>query len=89
MMYYVNWVLTNAQIDLIAADVSVVDYGSFDRSPKRKRGEFDNSSADADDVKRAGAAWLEKYGGENGTGGVIQVKDILGGMKMGSGIKLK
>lgn len=31
MMYYVNWVLTNAQLELLAADVSVVDYNYNDK----------------------------------------------------------
>ena len=47
MMYYVNWKLTIAQLELIAADVSVVDY-SYGRKKDKKRGrkgEFNDTKA--------------------------------------------
>lgn len=91
MMYYVNWMLTTAQLELIAADVSVVDYdyGKGDgKEKKRKRGEFDDTKADAGAVRKAAEKWTERHGdGENA--GWMDVKDILGtGMKTGEGLKI-
>ena len=64
MMYYVNWVLTSAQLDLIAADVSVVDY-SYGRKKDKKRGrkgEFNDAKADKQQLKKAAEEWRERYG---------------------------
>lgn len=93
MMYYVNWVLTNAQLELIASDVSVVDY-SYDRKKKKKgkKGEFNDSKASKSDVKAARDAWLNKYGNKSdkpttgGTGG-IAMSDVFGGFEVGEGIR--
>lgn len=88
--YYMNWVLTNAQIELIAADVSVVDYDYGKRKKEKpKKGEFDNTAADAKEIKEAAEKWTQKHGtGENA--GWVDVKNLLGnGMKQGVGLKLK
>lgn len=91
MMYYVNWVLTTAQLELLATDVSVVDYGTHkDKNKKKSKGEFDDTPADAESVRKANNEWTARYGtGENaGTG--ISIGDVLGaGMKADVGIKLK
>jgi len=77
MLWYVNWKLTNAQLELIAADVSVVDY-SYGR---KKKGEFNDATASADDVEKARKEWLERYGGADGgnTGGKggIAIGDVF------------
>lgn len=86
--YYMNWVMTNAQIELMAADVSVVDYDYGD-DKKRKKGEFDNTKADAGAVRRAAEKWTERHGdGENA--GWVNVSDLLGnGMKQDVGINIE
>ena len=93
MMYYMNWVLTNAQIELIAADVSVVDYdyNKKDKKKKRKKGEFDNTKADAKAVKEAGDRWIEKYGDGENAGQGLAIGDILGKkrIKANVGVKLE
>ena len=63
MLYYVNWKLTRAQVELIAADVSVVDYNYGKKKKGVKKGEFDDRKADADDVRKAREEWLKRYGG--------------------------
>lgn len=82
MLYYVNWVLTNAQLELIAADVSVVDY-SYDRKQKKKgrKGEFNDAKASKADVKKARDAWMEKYGKkeEAKPAGGISIGSVFGG----------
>lgn len=89
MMYYMNWVLTNAQIELITADVSVVDYNYGKKNRKRKRGEYDNRSADSKSVRKAGEQWLQRYGDKKDAGQGLSVGDILGsGMKTGVGVKM-
>lgn len=88
--YYMNCVLTNAQIELIAADVSVVDYDyGKDDKKKRMKGDFDNTKADAGAVRRAAEKWTERHGdGENA--GWVNIKDILGdGMKTETGFKIE
>jgi len=89
--YYMNWVMTNAQIELIAADVSVVDYdyGKDDKKKKKKKGEFDDTKADARAVRKAAEKWEEEHGdGENA--GWIDLKDILGsGMKQDVGVNVE
>lgn len=84
MMYYVNWVLTAAQLDLIASDVCVVDY-SYGRKNKKKRnkGEFDNTKASQSDVRAARDEWLRKYGNPDGepsgtAAGGINIGDVFG-----------
>lgn len=89
MMYYVNWVLTNAQLELIASDVSVVDYGHGSRK-KRGKGEFDDTPASSESIRKANEEWLAKYGNDKDAGTGIAIGDILGGgMKADIGVKLK
>ncbi len=76
MMYYVDWVLTTAQLELLASDVSVVDYNTKDN--KRKKGDFDNTPADKDAISRANAEWKERYGDGKGAGKGLAIGDILG-----------
>lgn len=89
--YYMNWVLTNAQIELMAADVSVVDYGKEGKDrKKRKKGEFDNTPADASEIRKANEEWLKKYGDKKDAGTGLDIGDILGGNKNEIiGIKIK
>ena len=63
MLYYVNWKLTNAQLELIASDVSIIDYG-YDRKKKKKvqKGEYNDAKANQRDVEQARKEWLERYG---------------------------
>ena len=80
-MYYVNWVLTSAQLDLIAADVSVVDY-SYGRKKDKKRGrkgEFNDEKASMADVNKAREEWLRKYGQQS-----KEQKPATGGISIGS-----
>lgn len=87
--YYMNWVLTNAQIELIAADVSVVDYGRDKEKKKRKKGEFDNTKADSKALKKAAEKWSEEHG-EGNDAGWVDVKDLLGkGMKQDVGVNIE
>lgn len=90
MCYYMNWVMTNAQLELIASDVGVVDYGVNKKPEKKpKKGEFDNTKADSGAVKRAGEKWLEKYGHDRSAGTNLSASDILGGnFSADVGIKL-
>ena len=88
MMYYVNWVLTSAQLELLAADVSVVDYGTK-RDKKRGKGDFDDTPASAESIRKANDAWLEKYGSGEDAGKGLAIGDILGGgFKADVGVKL-
>lgn len=90
MMYYVNWVLTSAQLDLIAADVSVVDY-SYGRKKDKKRGrkgEFNDAKADKQQLKKAAEEWRERYGEGGQKKGSIKLGDIMGNMEISKGIKL-
>lgn len=87
MMYYCNWVLTTAQLELIAADVSVVDYGHV--KEKRKKGEFDDTQADEASVKKAAREWTERYGDGDDAGKNLSIGDILGGgMTANVGVKV-
>lgn len=87
MMYYVNWKLTIAQLELIAADVSVVDYNYGRR--KMKKGDFDNTPADTHAVRRAAEEWTQRYGSGKDAGTGISIGDILGGgMKADIGVKV-
>ncbi len=69
MMYYMNWVLTNAQIELIAADVSVIDYNGADNEKK-----FDEAEA----LKAVNIEWQERYGENKDGWKNIDIKDVLG-----------
>ena len=88
--YYVNWVLTNAQIELIAADVSVVDY-NFDKKKGRKKTAFDNTKADPSKVRKAAKEWKEKYGDDKNAGAGLSMSDIFSNkeMKADVGINIK
>jgi len=88
MMYQMNWMLTNAQIELLTADVSVIDYG--DMKKKRKKSEFDNTEADSAQVKKASDEWTARYGTEEGAGTNLSISDIFsGGLDAGVGVKLQ
>ena len=79
-MYYVNWVLTNAQLELIASDVSVVDYNYGRKKKKHKKGEFDSTKASKSDVKKARDEWMERYGNnDKKDDGGISIGDVFGG----------
>jgi hypothetical protein len=80
-MYYVNWVLTTAQLELLAADVAVVDYGSHkkkEEKKKRKKGEFDDTAADKKALKEAAEDWKERHGEDESGAKNLSIKDILG-----------
>ena len=81
MMYYVNWVLTNAQLELLAADISVVDYNYNDKKKKKqrpKKGEFDDTAASKSALKEAAKEWKERYGEDESGATGISMADILG-----------
>lgn len=83
MLFYVNWMLTTAQLELLTADVSVVDYGLDKKKKKRKKGEFDNTPASASSIRKANDEWMERHEAD---GGVVNISDILGGAKQGFGV---
>lgn len=81
MMYYVNWVLTTAQLELLAADVAVVDYGNHKKEEKKKRkkkGEFDDTAADKKALKDAAEDWKERYGEDESGATGLSMMGILG-----------
>lgn len=85
-MFAMNWLLTNAQIELLTSDTSVIDYG--DMKKKRKKGDYDNTPADSGQVRKAGDEWLSRYGNDADAGKGLSVQDILGGgMSLGVGVK--
>ena len=92
MMYYVNWVLTAAQLDLIASDVCVVDYNYGRKKDKKRRnkGEFNDAKANQSDVRKAANEWMEKYGqptdGSTGSpqAGGISLGSVFGGSVKGA-----
>ena len=87
--YYMNCVMTNAQIELIASDVSVVDYDLKKDKPKKKKGEFDNTKADARQVKKAGEQWTKEHG-DGANAGWMDLGNILGnGMKQDVGVNIE
>ena len=80
-MYYVNWVLTTAQLELLAADVSVIDYGNHKKkkdNKKRKKGEFDDTAADKQALKEAADDWKERHGEDESGATGLAMTDILG-----------
>lgn len=79
--YYLNSVLTNAQIELLVSDVSVTDYDYGKK--KKNKGEFDDTPADIEAVKKARKKWLEKYGGEQKAS--LAINDIF---KIDNSIKI-
>lgn len=88
MMYYVNWVLTAAQLDLIASDVCVVDYNYGRKKDKKRRnkGEFNDTKANQSDVRKAAKDWMEKYGqsDEQPQTGGISLGSVFGGSVKGA-----
>lgn len=62
--YGMNNLITKAQFELLAIDVSVTDYGTTKKKGKRDlKDKFEDfGDADAADVQNAGERWLEKYG---------------------------
>lgn len=88
-MYYVNWVLTTAQLELLAADVSVIDYNYKSVRDKKRKGSFDDTPASSESIRKANEEWIGKYGTGENAGKGLSIGDILGGgMKMEAGIKL-
>ena len=87
MMYYMNWVLTNAQIELLTADVSVIDYGRTKKN--RKKYDFDDTDADENQVKKAGQDWIERYGTEEGAGTNLTLNDIFRGGNINADVGVK
>jgi len=80
-MYYVNWKLTTAQLELLASDVSVVDYGSHKKKKeqkKRKKGEFDDTAADKKALKEAAEDWKERHGEDESGATGLSIMGILG-----------
>lgn len=86
MLYYVNWKLTNAQLELIASDVSVVDY-SYDRKKKKRgKGEFNDSKASKSAVDKAREEWLSRYQNAEQME-KPKMSDVFGSFDVGKGIK--
>lgn len=85
--YYMDCVLTNAQIELIASDVSVVDYGTM---KKRKKGEHDSTPASRESVRKANEEWLARYGDGKDAGKGLSIGDIFkGGVSADIGVKVE
>jgi hypothetical protein len=81
MMYYVNWVLTTAQLELLSADVSVVDYNyGKDKKKKKKRvkGEHDDTPASSSALREAAEDWRERHGEDESGATGLSMADILG-----------
>ena len=71
--YYLNCAMTLAQVELMAIDVSVVDYGDMSKSKKsvpknpfERLKEMEAEGVDTDKVKTAADKWRAKY--SNGGG---------------------
>lgn len=81
MMYYINWVLTAAQLELLATDVAVVDYSHKKKEEKKrpKAGEFDDTAADKKALKEAAEDWKERFGEDESGATGLSMSDILGG----------
>lgn len=81
MMYYINWVLTAAQLELLATDVAVVDYSNKKKEEKKrqKAGEFDDTAADKKALKEAAEDWKERFGEDESGATGLSMTDILGG----------
>lgn len=91
MMYYVNWVLTTAQLELLAADVSVVDYNyKKEKKMKKAKGEFDDTPASRSAIVEANRDWKERHGDDERGARGLSMSDILGsGFSAGVGVKIK
>lgn len=79
MGYYADSIMTNAQIELMAADVSNID---FNDKKKKSKGEFNSEPVDSDALRKTNKEWSERHGDDPDAGGGLSMKDILG-----SGIK--
>ena len=90
-MYYVNWVLTTAQLELLASDVSVVDYNyKKEKKMKKNKGEFDDTPASRSAIADANREWKERHGDDERGARGLSMKDILGGgFSAGVGVKIK
>lgn len=88
MGYYIDSIMTNAQIELMAADVSNIE---FKDKKKKNKGEFNSDPVDTDALRKANKEWNERYGDNAETKEGLSMKDILGGgIKDDSvGVKLK
>lgn len=78
--YYLNCAMTLAQVELMAIDVSVVDYGDMSKSkksvpknPYERLKNMESEYVDSDKVKAAADKWREKYS----NGGGVQI-DLSG-----------
>ena len=91
MLYYVNWKLTNAQLELIAADVSVVDYDyKKDKKKKRVKGEHDDTPASKSSLREAADDWKERHGEDESGAKNLSMSDILGkNVNEGVTVKIK
>ena len=92
MMYYVNWKLTNAQLELIAADVSVVDYDYKKEKNRKKRvkGEHDDTPASRSALREAADDWKERHGEDESGAKGLSMADILGkNVNEGVTVKIK
>lgn len=91
MLYYVNWKLTNAQLELIAADVSVVDYDyKKDKKKKRVKGEHDDTPASKSALREAADDWKERHGEDESGAKNLSMSDILGkNVNEGVTVKIK
>lgn len=90
-MYYVNWVLTVSQLELLAADVSVVDYNAGKKKKekkKHKKGEFDDTKADKRALKEASEEWKARFGDDESGATGLSMMDIIG-KKVKSDIAVK
>lgn len=76
MCYYMDSVMTNAQIELLVADVSNID---FNDKKKHSKSDFNSEPADIESIERANRDWEERYGNDENAGSGFSMQDILGG----------
>lgn len=80
--YYMNCVLTNAQIDLIASDVGVIDYGSVSVS----KSVHSSKPVSRSDLRRINDEWSSREDVKEG----LSMKDIFrGNLDDGVAIKIR
>lgn len=61
-MFGIYWVLTNAQIELLAMDVSIV-VTDYDKDSKEKKHDIKNfKSPSVSEIEDAAKRWKDKYG---------------------------
>jgi translation initiation factor IF-2 len=71
-------------------DLSALNQRMRPDKKKRKKGEYDDTSADSGKVKEAADKWLNKYGDGKDAGQGLSVGDILGGgMRADVGVRLQ